>query len=131
MANTKLLLSDLAASIEYVPSKYVRPMNDRPNLDEVQSSLDGSIPLIDLQGLHALNRSHVIRQIADACQTDGFFQVQSILILYLSFLFFGMHDSLFYFIFWGLSSGQEPWNTRECDSWHAEHSKGVFSFVGK
>lgn len=75
MANAKLLLSDLASSMDCVPSRYVRPVNDRPNLDEVQSSLDGSIPLIDLQDLHGPSRSHVIKQIAEACQIDGFFRV--------------------------------------------------------
>lgn len=75
MANAKLLLSDLVSGINYVPSKYVRPVSDRPNLDQVQFSLDYSIPVIDLQGLHGPGRSEVIKQIADACQTDGFFQV--------------------------------------------------------
>ncbi|KAL6322111.1 hypothetical protein AAG906_005048 [Vitis piasezkii] len=77
MANAKLLLSDLASSIDCVPSRYVRPVNDRPNLDEVQSSLDGSIPLIDLQDLLGPSRSHVIKQIAEACQIDGFFRVKN------------------------------------------------------
>lgn len=77
MANAKLLLSDLASSIDCVPSRYVRPVNDRPNLDEVQSSSDGSIPLIDLQELLGPSRSHVIKQIAEACQIDGFFRVKN------------------------------------------------------
>ncbi|KAG6748282.1 hypothetical protein POTOM_048199 [Populus tomentosa] len=34
----------------YVPSNYIRPVSDRPKLSEVLSS-DGSVPLIDLQGL--------------------------------------------------------------------------------
>ncbi|KAH9678362.1 protein DMR6-LIKE OXYGENASE 1 [Citrus sinensis] len=47
-ATTKLLLSDLASTVESVTSNYIRPISDRPNLTEVQIS-DGSIPLIDLQ----------------------------------------------------------------------------------
>ena len=78
MATTKPLLSDLIVSGRenhfHVPSNYVRPANDRPNLDEVHS-FDGSIPLIDLNGLHGLDRSHIINQSALACQNYGFFQV--------------------------------------------------------
>ncbi|KAH9647629.1 protein DMR6-LIKE OXYGENASE 2 [Citrus sinensis] len=47
-ATTKLLLSDLASTVKSVPSNYIRPISDRPNLTEVQIS-DGSIPLVDLQ----------------------------------------------------------------------------------
>ncbi|KAL9409470.1 hypothetical protein AB3S75_047798 [Citrus x aurantiifolia] len=43
-ATTKLLLSDLASTVESVTSNYIRPTSDRPNLTEVQIS-DGSIPL--------------------------------------------------------------------------------------
>lgn len=67
------LVSDLASRISSVPSNYVRPISDRPNLDEV--SLDDSIPLIDLQGLTGPNRSEVVKRIGQACQDYGFFQV--------------------------------------------------------
>ncbi|KAJ4728008.1 2-oxoglutarate (2OG) and Fe(II)-dependent oxygenase superfamily protein [Melia azedarach] len=69
------LVSDLASRISSVPSNYVRPISDRPNLDEV--SLDDSIPLIDLQGLTGPNRSEVVKRIGQACQDYGFFQVKN------------------------------------------------------
>lgn len=72
--NTKLLLADIASGIKNVPSKYVRPISDRPNLSDVHSS-DVSIPLIDLHGLHGPDHSLIIQQIGQACQSDGFFQV--------------------------------------------------------
>ena len=71
---TKVLLTDLASSVNHVPSNYIRPISDQPNLSDVQSS-DASIPLIDLQGLHGPNHSNIIKQIAQACQQEGFFQV--------------------------------------------------------
>ncbi|XP_050123846.1 protein DMR6-LIKE OXYGENASE 2-like [Malus sylvestris] len=70
------LLSDLVSGATHVPSNYVRPAHDRPNLDQVQSS-DHSIPLINLQGLEDSRRSDIIKQIGLACQDYGFFQVQN------------------------------------------------------
>ncbi|KAH9678357.1 protein DMR6-LIKE OXYGENASE 2 [Citrus sinensis] len=72
-ATTKLLLSDLASTVKSVPSNYIRPISDRPNLTEVQIS-DGSIPLVDLQVLNGPSRLDIIKQIGQACQHDGFFQ---------------------------------------------------------
>ncbi|KAH9647631.1 protein DMR6-LIKE OXYGENASE 2 [Citrus sinensis] len=72
-ATTKLLLSDLASTVKSVPSNYIRPISDRPNLTEVQIS-DGSIPLVDLQVLNGPSRLDTIKQIGQACQHDGFFQ---------------------------------------------------------
>ncbi|KAJ6972639.1 hypothetical protein NC653_033061 [Populus alba x Populus x berolinensis] len=63
-----VLLSDLVSIASYVPSNYIRPVSDRPKLSEVLSS-DGSIPLIDLQGLEGPNRSSIVGEIAQACQT--------------------------------------------------------------
>ena len=74
MAGTKLLLTDLAPTVKQVPYNYIRPISDRPNLSDVQVS-DVSIPLIDLQELYGPNRSNILKQIALACQHDGFFQV--------------------------------------------------------
>nr|TKS14351.1 hypothetical protein D5086_0000044250 [Populus alba] len=54
-----VLLSDLVSIASYVPSNYIRPVSDRPKLSEVLSS-DGSIPLIDLQGLEGPNRSSIV-----------------------------------------------------------------------
>ncbi|KAK9178612.1 hypothetical protein WN943_027804 [Citrus x changshan-huyou] len=45
-ATTKLLLSNLASTVKSVPSNYIRPISDRPNLTEI----------------------------GQACQHDGFFQ---------------------------------------------------------
>ncbi|KAL3577303.1 hypothetical protein D5086_022586 [Populus alba] len=73
----KLLLADLASSgVKQIPSNYIRPISDRPNLSDVQIS-DGSIPLIDLHGLNGPNHSTIIQQIGRACQRDGFFQVKN------------------------------------------------------
>ena len=80
-AATKVLLTDLALSVNHVPSNYIRPISDRPNLSDVQSS-DASIPLIDLQGLHGPNHSNIIKQIGQACQQDGFFQVLTLILCY-------------------------------------------------
>ncbi|KAL0006500.1 hypothetical protein SO802_014061 [Lithocarpus litseifolius] len=68
---TKVLLTDLASSVNHVPSNYIRPISDRPNLFDVQPS-DASIPHIDLQGLHGPDHSIDIKQIGQACQQDGF-----------------------------------------------------------
>ncbi|KAF3449247.1 hypothetical protein FNV43_RR09975 [Rhamnella rubrinervis] len=68
MGAAKLLLTDhLASGAKNVPTSYIRPISDRPNLSVVHTS-DVSIPLIDLQGLHGPNHSDVIKQIAHACQ---------------------------------------------------------------
>ncbi|KAJ4711768.1 Oxoglutarate/iron-dependent dioxygenase [Melia azedarach] len=74
--NCKLLLSDLAFTVKNVPSNYIRPVFDRPDLTDVQKS-DASIPLIDLQGLHGPRHSDIVKQIGLACQNDGFFQVKN------------------------------------------------------
>ncbi|KAJ1414774.1 Non-heme dioxygenase N-terminal domain [Sesbania bispinosa] len=73
---TKTLVSDLASTVSHVPSNFIRPFGDRPNLQDVQS-LDAPIPLIDLQGLDGPNRSHIIQSITLACQNYGFFQVMN------------------------------------------------------
>lgn len=76
MATAKLLLTDLVSGVSHVPSNYIRPISDRPNLSDVQTS-EGSIPLIDFQGLHGSNHSDIIKQIGQACQQNGFFQVKN------------------------------------------------------
>ncbi|KAJ1408351.1 Oxoglutarate/iron-dependent dioxygenase [Sesbania bispinosa] len=73
MATAKPLLTDLASTVSRVPSNFIRPIGDRPNL-QLQSPT-ASIPIIDLQGLLGSNRSHVIQKIAQACQNYGFFQI--------------------------------------------------------
>ncbi|KAL2336289.1 hypothetical protein Fmac_010735 [Flemingia macrophylla] len=73
MANTKplLLLTDLASTVDRVPSNFIRPLSDRPNLQQLQSST-ASIPIIDLQDP---NHSHIVQSIAHACRNYGFFQI--------------------------------------------------------
>lgn len=71
-----LLLSDMVAqNRSTVPSKYIRPASDRPNLVDVVQASDTSIPLIDLQGIDGAGRRSVVEAIGRACQCDGFFQV--------------------------------------------------------
>ena len=70
----KPLLADLASTMKHVPSNFIRPPSDRPNLQDQSSNAD-SIPIIDLQGLDGSNRSQIIQNIAQACKNYGFFQV--------------------------------------------------------
>ncbi|VVB11833.1 unnamed protein product [Arabis nemorensis] len=72
----KLLVSDLASTVDHVPSNYVRPISDRPNFSDVVTSGD-SIPLIDLGELHGPNRADIINQFAHACSSYGFFQIKN------------------------------------------------------
>ncbi|TQE12803.1 hypothetical protein C1H46_001449 [Malus baccata] len=74
---TNLLLTDLMSGVNHIPSNYIRPISDRPNLTAFQVSDASSIPLIDLKDLHGPTHSDNIKQIGLACQTDGFFQVIS------------------------------------------------------
>ncbi|XP_076957944.1 protein DMR6-LIKE OXYGENASE 2-like [Bidens hawaiensis] len=71
-----LLVSDLVSSenIEQIPSNYIRPISERPNLQDVY---DDTIPLIDLHHLSGPNRAHVVNQIGEACRNYGFFQVKN------------------------------------------------------
>ncbi|KAM0029984.1 putative flavanone 3-dioxygenase [Helianthus debilis subsp. tardiflorus] len=78
MATTSkpLLLSDMVASGEMnkVPSKYIHPITERPNYQNV---VPDSIPVIDLQNLNGPNRSQVLDEIRRACSDNGFFQVKN------------------------------------------------------
>lgn len=53
-----------------LPSSYIRPESDRPNLSEVSECDD--VPIIDLD---CEDSSLLIKQIGDACREYGFFQV--------------------------------------------------------
>ncbi|KAL8139714.1 hypothetical protein V2J09_005735 [Rumex salicifolius] len=68
MAHIKVLSSGI--SYDSLPESYVRPESERPNLSQVSECKD--VPLIDLS---QPDRSLTIRQIHDACQKFGFFQV--------------------------------------------------------
>ncbi|KAH7862182.1 hypothetical protein Vadar_001170 [Vaccinium darrowii] len=75
---TKLLLTDRVSGVNHVPSNYIRPVSDRPNLTAVEKSQGSNlIPVIDLQGLNGPNHSDVITEIGLACQQHGFFQVEN------------------------------------------------------
>ncbi|XP_071740812.1 protein DMR6-LIKE OXYGENASE 1-like [Rutidosis leptorrhynchoides] len=72
-----LLVGDLVSTdkIDHVPSNYIRAVSERPNLKNV--SHNDSIPIIDLTDLHMPNWAHVVKQIGQACQDHGFFQVKN------------------------------------------------------
>ncbi|CAM8986693.1 unnamed protein product [Rhodiola kirilowii] len=74
---SKLFVTDTSSAFDHVPSRYIRPFNDRPVMSEVVSSDQGSIPLIDLAALNGPGRSEVVAQIGLTCQMDGFFQVKN------------------------------------------------------
>ena len=71
---SKLLVSDIASSVDRVPSSYIRQISDRPNISDVDIFGD-SIPLIDLQELYGPSRANIIHQFAHACSSYSFFQV--------------------------------------------------------
>ncbi|MCL7043764.1 hypothetical protein MKW94_007674 [Papaver nudicaule] len=71
------LLADMVSTINNVPSNYIRPISDRPNLSQVQSPEVSSIPLIDLQELYGPNHASLVKQIGRACECDGFFQIKN------------------------------------------------------
>ncbi|KAG5539443.1 hypothetical protein RHGRI_019848 [Rhododendron griersonianum] len=78
MSKMNLLLTDLVSGVNHVPTNYIWPISDRPNLTEVEKS-EGSnlIPVIDLQDLHGPDHLHVIAKIGLACQHHGFFRVKN------------------------------------------------------
>ncbi|XP_072980685.1 protein DMR6-LIKE OXYGENASE 1-like isoform X2 [Typha angustifolia] len=76
-STSELLLTDIATQdITCIPSNYIRPISDRPNLLDVEFS-NAQIPLVDLQDLLGPDRSRVVEAIGLACQNGGFFQVKN------------------------------------------------------
>ncbi|KAK2406710.1 2-oxoglutarate (2OG) and Fe(II)-dependent oxygenase superfamily protein [Trifolium repens] len=75
MALMKPLVTDLISTINHVPSNFIRPLGDRPDQIQLQSTVTDFIPIIDLQGLNSSNRSQIIKKIEHACQNYGFFQI--------------------------------------------------------
>eukprot|EP01018_Ginkgo_biloba_P004050 Gb_26903 [translate_table: standard] len=61
------------SGIQSVPPSFVRPLNQRHNASEVCTT--EHIPVVDLEGVQGARRSQIVRQISQACQTWGFFQV--------------------------------------------------------
>lgn len=64
-----------------VPTKYILPEPDRPIFTKsdklIKPKQNLKLPLIDFAELLGPNRPHVLRTIAEACETYGFFQVCS------------------------------------------------------
>ncbi|KAL6175162.1 hypothetical protein ACLB2K_051805 [Fragaria x ananassa] len=76
MATAKLLLTDLISVVDHVPSNYIRPISDRPNLADVQRRRRApSLSLIF--SASTAPTTDIIQQIAQACQNYGFFQVKN------------------------------------------------------
>ncbi|KAJ4746573.1 2-oxoglutarate (2OG) and Fe(II)-dependent oxygenase superfamily protein [Rhynchospora pubera] len=73
--DSKLLLSDIVSHSDKVPSKYIRPTSDRPDLSNVVNSSLNSIPIIDLEGLGGSDHQNIINAIRSACTNDGFFMI--------------------------------------------------------
>ncbi|ONK54942.1 uncharacterized protein A4U43_UnF9460 [Asparagus officinalis] len=73
----KLLLTDIVSNVNYVPSSYIRPVSDRPDLFGVEDSRPPSIPVIDLDEISGPNRSKVVKEIGFACKSNGFFQIKN------------------------------------------------------
>lgn len=65
---TKVISSGIRHST--LPQSYIRPESDRPRLSEVADC--ENVPVIDLG---CTDRTHIIRQIGEACRNYGFFQV--------------------------------------------------------
>uniref|UniRef100_A0A0E0KUB7 Fe2OG dioxygenase domain-containing protein n=1 Tax=Oryza punctata TaxID=4537 RepID=A0A0E0KUB7_ORYPU len=76
-AIAKPLLSDLVAQSGQVPSSHIRPVGDRPDLDNVDHDSGAGIPVIDLKQLDGPDRRKVVEAIGSACETDGFFMVKN------------------------------------------------------
>ncbi|ESR57951.1 hypothetical protein CICLE_v10023547mg, partial [Citrus x clementina] len=75
MAFPNSLVFNVASSVSSIPSNYIRPASNRPNLDGVY--LDDCIPQIDLRYLNGSNRSDVVKQTGQACQDYGFFRTEN------------------------------------------------------
>ncbi|XP_022929059.1 protein DMR6-LIKE OXYGENASE 2-like [Cucurbita moschata] len=76
-ATAKLLVADLASTVHQLPSRFVRPIDDRPNFSHVRAPTGHSFPVIDLHNLHGPSRADVVAQIGQACERDGFFLVKN------------------------------------------------------
>ncbi|KAG7017059.1 Protein DMR6-LIKE OXYGENASE 2, partial [Cucurbita argyrosperma subsp. argyrosperma] len=76
-ATAKLLVADLASTVHQLPSRFVRPIDDRPNFSHVRAPTGYSFPVIDLHNLHGPSRADVVAQIGQACERDGFFLVKN------------------------------------------------------
>ncbi|XP_020691893.1 flavanone 3-dioxygenase 2 isoform X1 [Dendrobium catenatum] len=64
------LLLSVGQPLESVPESYIRPASQRPNFAAVE--IDGNIPIVDLG---SPDKSLIVAQVGQACQSYGFFQV--------------------------------------------------------
>lgn len=74
--DTKVLSSGVHYSS--LPDNYVRPESERPKLSEVSDC--EHVPLIDLM---SGDKSHIVRQVGEACRDLGFFQVRCVFIFFI------------------------------------------------
>lgn len=61
-----------------VPSKYILPINERPNLGDTRlnaGNLNLKLPVIDLTQFQGSDRCQAIHSLEKACREFGFFQV--------------------------------------------------------
>lgn len=63
------------SGISELPPRYVRPENERPEINHLDNDGPIHIPVIDLGGLEGQDRQETLRKISDACKNWGFFQV--------------------------------------------------------
>ncbi|KAL3583414.1 hypothetical protein D5086_014475 [Populus alba] len=59
------------------PFTYTDPLSEVPTLSGVDTSVDGSTPIIDMEGLLGPQRSEFVKQIGHACEKNGFFAVKN------------------------------------------------------
>lgn len=59
--------------MQLVPETYILPPESRPG--QTQVPLCETIPVLDLEGELSFDRAHLIKQIIQASQEFGFFQV--------------------------------------------------------
>eukprot|EP01018_Ginkgo_biloba_P026374 Gb_16443 [translate_table: standard] len=59
--------------VDHVPPLFVQPPHRR--CEASLPSSDEQIPVVDLEGLQGHRRHHILQQIAQACETWGFFQI--------------------------------------------------------
>ena len=78
-SNTKIQsIKELVdAGLYYVPSIYIRPPNERPNLPCVMNptTVCESVPVISLANVFGHDWDYIVGQVREACSNWGVFQV--------------------------------------------------------
>ncbi|CAN0889283.1 Protein DMR6-LIKE OXYGENASE 2 [Linum grandiflorum] len=78
--NKAKMVTDIATGATEIPTNFIRPASDRPNLEQPLEPSSVSIPVVDLQGLDDVggpNRARIIEEIGAACRDYGFFQIKN------------------------------------------------------